>query len=55
MLFDKVKSGYPGADEVLDHIRIGDNVVWQVSRLEEFRLFALPFVAQAISDGRNVV
>ena len=46
MLFDKVKSGYPGADEVFDSIRIGDNVVWQVSELGEYRLFALPFVAE---------
>lgn len=55
MLFDKIKSGYPGADEVFDSIRIGDNVVWQVSKLEDFRLFARPFVNQAIADGRNVV
>ena len=55
MLFDRIKSGYPGADKVFDSIRIGDNVVWQVSDLAEYRLFALPFAEQAISDGRNVV
>lgn len=26
--FDKVKSGIPSADQLLDHIRMGDNVVW---------------------------
>ena len=35
--FDKINSGLPGVDRVLDHIRLGDNVVWQVSDLEEFR------------------
>ena len=27
--FDKVKSGYPGMDDILDYIRMGDNVVWR--------------------------
>ena len=51
MLFDRIHSGYPGADEVFDYIRIGDNVVWQVSDLDAYRLFAQPFVNQAIADG----
>ena len=37
--FDKVKSGIPEMDEALDYIRLGDNVVWRVSDLSEFRLF----------------
>ncbi len=53
--FDKVKSGIPSADQLLDHIRMGDNVVWSVSNLDEFRFFALPFVEQAIEDGRNLI
>ena len=55
MLFDRVPSGYPGADEVFDSIRIGDNVVWQVTGLDEYRLFALPFIDRAIADGRDAV
>ncbi|MBR2531258.1 MAG: phosphoenolpyruvate synthase, partial [Lachnospiraceae bacterium] len=53
--FDKVKSGFPQMDEILDYIRMGDNVVWQVSDIDEFRIFALPFVDQAIRDKRNVI
>ena len=52
--FDKVKSGYPGLDDILDYIRIGDNVVWQVNDIDEFRFFALPFVKQARQDGRSI-
>ena len=33
MSFEKIPSGYPGLDEVLDNIRMGDNVVWQVMDL----------------------
>ena len=53
--FDRVKSGIPQMDEILDHIRLGDNVVWQVTDIEEFRFVALPFVRQAIKDRRDIV
>lgn len=52
---DKIRSGLPQMDEVLDYIRLGDNVVWQISNLEEFRTFAEPFARQAVQDGRNVI
>ena len=53
--FDKVMSGIPALDQVLDFIRMGDNVVWRVSDLNEFRRFADPFVEQAKRDGRNII
>lgn len=53
--FDKVKSGLPGMDELLDYIRMGDNVVWSVSDLEDFSFFAVPFAEQAVREGRNVI
>ncbi len=53
--FDKVLSGIPALDGALDYIRMGDNVVWRVSQLDEFRRFALPFVEQAKKDGRNII
>ena len=45
--FDKVFSGIPALDRAVDYIRMGDNVLWRVSGLDEFRRFADPFVAQA--------
>ena len=53
--FEKIKSGIPEMDEAFHHIRLGDNVVWQVSDLSEFRLFMEPMVEQAIKDGRNLI
>ena len=52
--FDRIKSGVPQIDAVLDSIRLGDNVVWQVSDVSEFRFFAEKFAAQAVKDGRTV-
>lgn len=53
--FDRIKSGIPEMDDALDNIRLGDNVVWRVSSLSEFRLFMEPYLEQAIRDGRNII
>lgn len=52
--FERICSGFPEMDRILDNIRLGDNVVWQVSDVEEFRTFAEPFARQAVKDGRNI-
>lgn len=53
--FEKTKSGIPMMDEALQFIRLGDNVVWQVPSLYEFRVVAERFADQAIADGRNLI
>ena len=53
--FDRICSGYPQIDQILDHIRLGDNVFWQISDLEEFCMFAEHSARQAVADGRNVI
>ena len=53
--FDKIQSGFPSMDHLLDHIRMGDNVVWRIQDLNEFKFFAEPFVEQAIRDRRNLI
>ncbi len=53
--FERVKSGIPEMDRILDNIRLGDNIVWRVSGLDEFHLFLDPFVEQAVADGRNLI
>lgn len=53
--FEKVLSGIPEMDTALDYIRLGDNVVFRVSDLEEFHLFVDPYVEQAKKDKRNLI
>ncbi len=53
--YDPILCGHPGLDEALDSIRLGYNVVWQVTELEEFQYVANLFVKQAIADGRNLI
>ena len=49
-----VSTGIPGLDQVLDGLRIGDNVVWQVDDLEDYRQIVQPFVASARAQGRTI-
>ncbi|MBQ1891083.1 MAG: phosphoenolpyruvate synthase, partial [Firmicutes bacterium] len=53
--FERVKSGIPEMDRAFDNIRLGDNVVFRVSDLPQFRLFMEPYVDQAIKDKRNII
>jgi hypothetical protein len=50
-----VSTGYKGLDNILDGLRIGDNVVLKVDTIEDYRYFVGPYVDQALVDGRNVV
>ncbi|UWG97835.1 PEP/pyruvate-binding domain-containing protein [Dehalobacter sp. DCM] len=52
---DKVDSGLSGFDHMIDHLRLGDNVVWQVDTVEHYKTMVGPFINQAVADGRNVV
>jgi hypothetical protein len=50
-----VTSGLAPLDQVIQGLRLGDNVVWRVDRLEDYVHFAEPFARQAIRDGRECV
>ena len=53
--FDRISSGIPEMDTAFDNIRLGDNVVWRVTKLSEFVLFMKPYLEQAVKDGRNII
>lgn len=53
--FEKINSGIPDLDKAYNYIRLGDNVVWQVGKLQEFTSLMHPFVDQAIKDHRNLI
>ena len=54
MSFERIKSGIESLDTLIDNIRLGDNVVMQVTCLDDFRIISKAFVRQAILDNRNV-
>ena len=51
----RASTGIPGLDDTIDHLRIGDNVVWQVDSVADFQAVAAPFVARARADDRRLV
>lgn len=55
MTEEHVSTGLPGVDAILNGLRIGDNVVWRVDDVADYRTFVAPFVAAAREAGRRVV
>jgi len=52
---ETVRSGLAPLDEVIQGLRLGDNVVWQVDRLDEYVYFAEPFASHAIREKRQCI
>ncbi|NLX26348.1 MAG: pyruvate, phosphate dikinase [Lentisphaerae bacterium] len=48
-------TGLPGLDKVLKGILVGDNIVWQVDSIEEYREFVTPYCEAAVRNGRKLV
>ncbi len=48
-------TGIKGLDETLCDLKKGDNVVWQVDRIEDYKRFVTPYVEKALKDKRNVI
>lgn len=51
----RVTTGVPAVDRVIDGLRLGDNVVWQVDSMDDYRAFVTPFVKSALEADRKVV
>jgi len=48
-------TGLKGLDEILQNLRKGDNVVWQVDSVEDYKHFVLPYIKQAEQDKKNII
>ena len=53
-------SGYPSTgldhlDETLSRLQLGDNVVWQVDNVEDYKDFVTPYVKRALEEKRDIV
>jgi len=52
---ERVSTGLQGLDTVLDGLRIGDNVVWRIDDIDDYRRFVEPFVAAARAQDRQIL
>lgn len=48
-------TGILGLDQAIDGLRIGDNVVWHCTSLDDFAHVLQPFLTAARRDGRRLV
>ncbi len=54
-LYDKVSTGLKGFDEVIDHLRFGDNVVWQVDSITGYKKMVDCFAESARAENMKLV
>lgn len=50
-----VSTGLPELDDLLRGLMAGDNVVWQVEKVEDYLVFVEPFCRYAATSGRRLV
>jgi len=50
-----VSTGLTELDEIIDNLRIGDNVVWRIDDIKEYEYFVESFVKKATEEGKKVV
>ncbi|MBN1663962.1 MAG: PEP/pyruvate-binding domain-containing protein [Deltaproteobacteria bacterium] len=50
-----VSTGMKGLDKILNYLQMGDNVVFQVDSVDDYRTFVKPYMATALKQGRRIV
>jgi hypothetical protein len=53
--YSHISTGWESLDSIIDHLRKGDNVVWQVDSIDDYERVATLFVKNAISTNQKVV
>ncbi|MFA4905229.1 MAG: PEP/pyruvate-binding domain-containing protein [Candidatus Margulisiibacteriota bacterium] len=54
-MISSASTGLKGLDAILQNLRLGDNVVWQVDDIDEYRHFVAPYVKRSLADNRRLV
>ena len=54
-MHERASTGIKGFDQMIDMLRMGDNVVWQVDSIEDYRYMTEAYIAQAKRDRRNMI
>ncbi len=50
-----LSTGLPELDRLLHGIQAGDNIVWQVERVEDYLAFVEPYVTGALAAGKKLI
>jgi len=55
MSLSRVSTGLKGLDEIIDSLRIGDNVVWQVDDIKDYKFFVQFYANKALEENKKVI
>ncbi len=50
-----VSTGLEGLDNILNNLHLGDNVVWQVDSIEDYKHFLTPYINNALQNNRKII
>ncbi|MDY7038521.1 MAG: phosphoenolpyruvate synthase, partial [Thermodesulfobacteriota bacterium] len=53
--YSHVSTGWKSLDMIIDNLRKGDNVVWQVDSIDDYRRVVSPFVNSAVARNERVI
>ncbi len=51
----KLTTGLPGLDRVLKGLMLGDNIVWQVDTVDDYRELVTPYYQAAVAAGHKTI
>ena len=54
-LYSEVSTGWESLDMIIDHLRRGDNVVWQVDVIDDYQRLVSSFVNSSLANNEQVV
>ncbi len=53
--YTRVSTGMIGLDEILNYLQMGDNVVYQVDDIEDYKKFVAPYVETALARNQRLI
>jgi len=55
MSISSVSTGIKGLDKTLNYLQMGDNVVFQVENIEDYKKFVNPYIESSLAKDRRIV
>ncbi len=52
---EKISTGLTSLDEACNGLRLGDNVVWQVDEIEDYKFFAVLYAEKALVNNKRLI
>ena len=51
----RLSTGLPGLDRIIGGVLAGDNIVWEIDAIDDYRVFVQPYCKAALRTGRPLI